>query len=220
MDCSPPSSSVHGDSPGQNTRVGCHAFLQGIFPTQGSNSGLLHCRWILYRLNHQGIPRILEWVPYPFSRRTSRPRNWTGSFPNCKQILYQLSYLGNPSIIWIFWINKSLLPREVGLMIQISTVLSSCPFHLNLLCDTTANTYFMYMWWFNPFKVSSVSQLCPTLCCPTDWSTPGFLVFPQLLELAQAHVHRVGDALQPSHPLSSPSPSVFTLPTSGSFPVS
>ena len=42
MDCSPPGSSVHGDSPGKNTGVGCHALLQGIFPTQGSNLDLLH----------------------------------------------------------------------------------------------------------------------------------------------------------------------------------
>ena len=48
MDCSPPGSSVHGDSPGKNTGVGCHALLQGIFPTQGSNPGLLHCRWIFF----------------------------------------------------------------------------------------------------------------------------------------------------------------------------
>ena len=41
MDCSPPGSSVHGDSPGKNTGVGCHALLQGVFPTQGSNPGLL-----------------------------------------------------------------------------------------------------------------------------------------------------------------------------------
>ena len=53
MDCSPPGSSVHGDSPGKNTRVGCHALLQGIFPTQGPNTGLPHCRWILYHLSHQ-----------------------------------------------------------------------------------------------------------------------------------------------------------------------
>ena len=44
MHCSPPGSSVHGDSPGKNTGVGCHALLQGIFPTQGSNPGLLHCQ--------------------------------------------------------------------------------------------------------------------------------------------------------------------------------
>ena len=51
MDCSPPGSSVHGDSPAKNTRVGGHAFLQGIFPTQGSNPGLPYCRWILYHLS-------------------------------------------------------------------------------------------------------------------------------------------------------------------------
>ena len=47
VDCSLPGSSVHGDSPSRNIGVGCHALLQGIFPTQGSNPGLLHCRWIL-----------------------------------------------------------------------------------------------------------------------------------------------------------------------------
>ena len=52
--CSPPGSPVHGDSPGKNTGVGCQALLQGIFPTQGSNPDLLHCRWILYHLSHQG----------------------------------------------------------------------------------------------------------------------------------------------------------------------
>ena len=77
MDSSPTGSSVHGDSPGKNTGVGCHALLQGIFPTQGSNSGLPHCRLILYHLNHQRSPRILEWVAYPFSSRSSRPRNQT-----------------------------------------------------------------------------------------------------------------------------------------------
>ena len=56
MNCSPPGSSVHGDSPGKNTRVGCHALLCG-FPTQGSNPGLPRCRQILYHLSHQeGLP--------------------------------------------------------------------------------------------------------------------------------------------------------------------
>ena len=76
--CSSPGSSVHGDSPGENTGVGCHVLLQGIFPTQGLNPGLLHCRQILYRLSHQGSPRILEWVAYPFSRGSSWPGNQTG----------------------------------------------------------------------------------------------------------------------------------------------
>ena len=78
MDCSPPGSSVHEDSPGKNTGVGCYAFLQGIFPIQGSNPGLLHCRQILYCLSHQGNPRILERVAYPFSSASSQPRNQTG----------------------------------------------------------------------------------------------------------------------------------------------
>ena len=56
-----PGSSVHGDSPGKNTGLGCHPLLQGIFPIQASNPGLPHCRWILYCLSHQGSPRILQW---------------------------------------------------------------------------------------------------------------------------------------------------------------
>ena len=78
MDWGPPGSSVHGNSPGKNTGVGWHALLQGVFPTQGWNPGLMHCRQILYCLNHQGSPQILKWVSYPFSRGSSQPRNWTG----------------------------------------------------------------------------------------------------------------------------------------------
>ena len=50
----------HGNSSGKNTGVGCHALLQGIFPIQGSNPGLLHCRWILYHLSHQGSPQCIN----------------------------------------------------------------------------------------------------------------------------------------------------------------
>ena len=53
-----PGSSVHGDSPGKNTGVGCHALLQGTFPTQGSNPGHPHSRQTLYHLNHQGSPEM------------------------------------------------------------------------------------------------------------------------------------------------------------------
>ena len=59
--------------------------------------------------------------------------------------------------------------------------------------------------------VSSVAQFCPILCDPMDWSMPGFPIHHQLPELAQTHVHRVSDAIQPSHPLSSPFSPVFNL---------
>ena len=52
------------NSPGQNTEVGSHSLLQGIFPTQGLNPSLPHCRWVFYQLSHKGSPRILEWVAY------------------------------------------------------------------------------------------------------------------------------------------------------------
>ena len=78
MDCSPWGSSVRGESPAQKTWVSSCSLLQGIFPTQGSNTGLPHCRQILYHLRHQGSPRMLEWVAYPLSGGSSQPRNWTG----------------------------------------------------------------------------------------------------------------------------------------------
>ena len=60
-------------------------------------------------------------------------------------------------------------------------------------------------------QFSSVAQLCPTLCNNMDCSTPGFPVHHQLPELTQTHVYRVGDAIQPSHPLLSSSPPAFSL---------
>ena len=65
------------NSPDKNTGVGI-SLLQGIFPSQGLNPRLLHCRWIFYQLSHKGNLRIMEWVAYPFSSGSSQPRNWTG----------------------------------------------------------------------------------------------------------------------------------------------
>ena len=107
VDCSLPGSSVHGisqtrileskscsvvsdslrphglyspwNSLGQNTGVGSLSLLQGIFPTQGSNPGLPHCRRIVYQLTHKGSPRILEWIAYPFSSRLLNPGIELGS---------------------------------------------------------------------------------------------------------------------------------------------
>ena len=76
---------------------GYFSLLQGMFPIQGLNPGLPHCGKILYQLSHQESPRILEWVDYPFSSGSSRPRNWTrvscfaGEF-----FTNQLNYQGSP----------------------------------------------------------------------------------------------------------------------------
>ena len=77
------------------------------------------------------------------------------------------------------------------------------------------NAYKSDIWWLIgnvTVQFSSVTQSCPTLCDPMDCSTPGFLVHHQLPELAQTHIHRVGDAIQPSCPLSSPYPPTFSFP--------
>ena len=68
---SPPGTSVHGESPGKNTGIGCHALLQGVFPTQGSNLGFSQYRQILYHMSHQG--GMFSWynhIPYLL------PTNW------------------------------------------------------------------------------------------------------------------------------------------------
>ena len=82
----------------KNTGVGSLSLLQRIFPTQGLNLGLPHCRQILYQLSHKGSPRILEWVAYPFSSGSSQPRNQTRVFCNAGRLSTELS--GNQP--WIF----------------------------------------------------------------------------------------------------------------------
>ena len=69
--CDPMDYTVHGTLQARTLELGSLSFLQGIFPTQGLNSGLPHCRQILYQLSHKGSPKILEWVAYPFSRGSS-----------------------------------------------------------------------------------------------------------------------------------------------------
>ena len=77
-DYSPPGSSVHGNSPGKNTGVNCYFLLQWIFPTQGSNPGLPHCRWILYHLSHQGS--IINYTNYLWTPKNLTLSNWLKAF--------------------------------------------------------------------------------------------------------------------------------------------
>ena len=87
MDCSPAGSSVHRDSPGKNTVVGCHSLLQGIFPTQGSNLGSLHCKAdSLPVLSHQRSTEtppltakiVLDKPPKPTALPLSAQESWRG----------------------------------------------------------------------------------------------------------------------------------------------
>ena len=136
MDCSPPGSSLHGDSPGKNTGVGCHVLLQGIFPTQGSNPDLPHWGWILYHLSHQGNPRVLEWVAKSSSRGSSQPKDqtqvscitgrfFTGSFSF-------LSVTRNKYILSLLWQFLMCLARTTSTthcsskMIPIPSTYSTC----------------------------------------------------------------------------------------------
>ena len=79
------------NSPGQKTGVGSLSLLQGICPTQGSNPGLPHCKWILYQLSHKGSPRIwsgsLNHLQRVFPTQESK---W--GLLLCRRILYQLNY--------------------------------------------------------------------------------------------------------------------------------
>ena len=79
---------------------------------------------------------------------------------------------------------------------------------LNLIpCERQKDLICIYV----SFQFSSVAQSCPTFCNPTDCSMPGLRIHHQLLEFTQTHVHWVGDTIQPSHPVLSPSPPAFNL---------
>ena len=82
VDCSLPQSSVHWSSPGKNTGVGCHALLQGIFATQGSNPGVPHCRWILYRLSHQGSGLVEKYTSQSLNPTPDMPGELTDILQN------------------------------------------------------------------------------------------------------------------------------------------
>ena len=82
--------------PGKNTEVGSHSLLQGIFPSQGSNLGLPHCRQILYCLNHRKVPRIWEQAAISSSKGSSRPRDQARV--SCS---LPLSHLGSPFNAWL-----------------------------------------------------------------------------------------------------------------------
>ena len=155
MDCNLPGPFVHGDSPGKNTGVGCHALLQGIFQTQGSNPCLPHCKRILYSLSHQGSPWILNWVAYPFSRRSSHPRNRTGisciagRFFTNWATREALSYLYIDLFCFDCFIWKPVLHNWVTLAQEFCCFKFSL--HLGLFLPTFSQINFFISFFKNPF---------------------------------------------------------------------
>ena len=131
----------------------------------------------------------------------------------------------NINIVWnmlncmtfIFWmhliISIDARLRWILLFLFITLPVSWLIVGTPLINDLQSNTFKPWLWHqlydhnFNiRFQFSSVAQSCPTLCDPMNRSTPGLPVHHQLPEFTQTHVHQVGDAIQPSQPLSSPSP--------------
>ena len=101
------------------------------------------------------------------------------------------------------------LPGHSWLLLM--TVLSFTFIHgtQSLFIDVAVRLFFFGHRLF--FQVSSVAQLCPTVCDPMDCSTSGIPIHHQLLDFTQTNVHQLGNAIQPSHPLLSPSPPPFNL---------
>ena len=89
--------SVHGVSPGKNTRVGCCALLQGIFPTQGLNPGLPYCRYIILPSEPQGNPMNTRVSSLSLLQGIFTTQELNQGLLHCRQVLYQLSYQGSPA---------------------------------------------------------------------------------------------------------------------------
>ena len=116
-----------------------------------------------------------------------------------------------PATVTFFCNMGVWLPFEVKVLLIIHTI-----WHLAFFSHNNTENFFPYQF-IKSFLIlhysciSSVTQSCPTLCNPMDCSIPDLPVHHQLLEFTQTHVHWVGDAIQLSHPLSSPSPPAFSL---------
>ena len=105
------------NSAGQNTSVDSLSLLQGIFPTQELNRGLLRYRQIPYQQSHKGSPRILEWVAYPFSSGSSQPRNRTrvsciaGRFFTNSTIRESTCSIGDPQMLILYFLPLDAVPK-------------------------------------------------------------------------------------------------------------
>ena len=121
--------------------MGCHVLLQGIFPTQGLNPGLLHCRWLLYHLSHEGSPRILVLLAYHFRGNLPYPGIKPGS-PALQLDSYQLSYQGSP-----FYSYEVLKEAKKSIVLVIPWMRNEVVFtRLYVICQNSApSTHFTWL---------------------------------------------------------------------------
>ena len=171
--------------------------------------------------------RILKWVAISSSRGSSQPRNWTlvshiagGFFTIGATRGYRVKRVAGNSLNRKKMIKEEILAYQEERLQWAKDMVKDNTFYsefskLFLMAEVKIMT--LYMVSLNVSKqilktiirsdqIRSVAQSCPTLCDPMNRSTPGLPVHHQLPEFTQTHVHRVSDAIQPSHPLSSPSP--------------
>ena len=170
------------NSPGKNTGMGCHFLLQCMKVKSESEVTQSHCR--IFQA------WVLEWVDTAFSEANLD----TQKTPKKKK--------------------KKLSLKQTNEENAQRNEIKGQGKPLTFPCDQFGSKHkisLTYIPSVNLYQFSSVTQLCLTLCDPMDCSTPGFPVHHQLPEFTQTHVHWVGDAIQPSHPLPSPSPPTFNL---------
>ena len=119
-----------------------------------------------------------------------------------------------PFLHFPFFLNKifscSIQDVKVCMLLSSKGFQGKQPFS-NIQISGKINWYLFFQLLYFILQFSPVAQSCPTLCDPMDCNMPGLPIHHQLLEFTQTHIHWVGDAIQPSHPLSSPSPPAFNL---------
>ena len=159
--------------------------IESVMPS----SHLILCRPLL--LPPSIFPGIMGFFSEPVLR-IRWPKYWSFSF----SISPSSEYSGLISFR-MDWLDLLAIHGSLKSMLQHHSSKSSILRHSAFFTVQLSHPYVQF---------SSVAQSCPTLCDPMNCSTPGLPLHHQLLELTQTHVHRVGDAIQPSHPLSSPFP--------------
>ena len=137
--------------------------------------------------------RILEWVAISFSRGSPQPKDRT--------LVFYFCIAGRFFTHWVTW-------EALMLIMMYQYLFKNCDKYTIWMKDVNNGVWDLYtiLTLFSSVQFISVAQSYPTLWDPMNHSIPGLPVHHQLLEFTQTHVHRVGDAIQPSHPLSSPSP--------------